>query len=202
MPRGKRLSFKIKTPDGEVETTAGGVLLYRRRTDNADNADNAGIDLLLSFNRSKYEDLGGTVEEADADIRETIAREVEEESNGMISATSIRARISGDDFIYSRVSKYVLFVIEATEQEAHLTSDDFGPRELHDDFERTIRWVPLTEFLSPETIRDRLNFRLKNRPLFDKVSGLQAGVVGPGVDVVPDEPTPASASVRNTVYLF
>jgi len=139
--------------------TAGGVLLYRRLGNQ--------VELLMSFNRGRYEDLGGVADLDDFNIIDTASREVEEESNGMLRATDIQSRLDNASCFYTPSSKYLVYVLEATARESELTTDDFGPAELHDGFDRTISWIPLKRLKNLVK-----NWRLNNRALFDYLNSL------------------------------
>ena len=163
-----------------VEVSAGGLILYRIK--------NNELQLLLAYNREKNEDLGGTAEDKDIDIYHTIAREANEESNRLINEKSVLERIKNAEYIISKTSKYMLFIIPANEDEAKLKSKDFGDKEIHDDFSRTISWVPVSEFLNSETIKNKLNFRLKNKKIFDYLKKLDPNT-GKTTDKPTDKPT-------------
>ena len=156
---------------GSVEISGGGVILYRIKNDE--------LQLLLMINRGKYEDLGGTSESKDKDIYQTVAREVCEESNELISKKSILSRIKESEYILSKTSKYILFIIKANKQESELSSEEFGEREIHDNIPRTVEWIPISEFLNSETIKNKLNFRLKNRNIFEYLKKLDPGQQAP-----------------------
>lgn len=191
MSKGKksRKTFNIKPNDpnaGDVEVSAGGVILYR--------IEGNELQLLLMTNRGKYEDLGGTSESKDKDIFETVAREVSEESNKLINKGSILKRIKNSEYILSKTSKYILFIIKATKEESELVSEQFGDREIHDDIPRTIDWVPISKFLNSETIREKLNFRLKNRNIFEYLKKLDPNYN----DLPPQVPD----KTKNLFFLF
>lgn len=116
-----------------------------------------------------YEDLGGCVDDEDEDIFTTVAREAYEESNKLIKKNSIKKRLNKEQikYSYSPKNKYIVYIVEATEHEQELKSKDFGDTEEHDGFKRTIKWISLDEFLKSEIIKYKLNFRLKNKKLFD-----------------------------------
>lgn len=165
-----RKIFSITLENGEIaDITAGGVILYR--------IINNKVELLLATNRHKYEDLGGRTDNEDKDISNTISREVYEESNKLINKQSIlnriKSRIKRKDYILSKTSKYLLFIIPANHNESKLESKQFGDKEIHDNIPRTICWVPISEFLDPETIKNKLNFRLKNRNIFEYIKKLK-----------------------------
>lgn len=164
----KKPMFTIKYDDENVIVSAGGTILYR--------INNNQLELLLMTNRGKYEDLGGTADLTDIDIYHTVAREVFEESNGLINYNDILSRIKKSNFIVSKTSKYILFIIPANADEINLKTEDFGDREIHDNIPRTISWVPLSEFLNKNVIRDKLNFRLKNRNIFEYLKKLEQNI--------------------------
>ena len=134
---------------------------------------NNKFDLLLSEARGLYEDLGGRTDDDDKDIISTVSREAYEESNKLLDIKSIKKRIkNADPPIYMKRSKYAVYIIEATKEEAKLKSEKFGNRELHDDVPRKIKWIPLTKFMLPDILKYKINFRLKNKLLFDKLKSL------------------------------
>jgi len=189
MPQDKKTKtiFLIKPNDpnaDDVEVSAGGVILYRIK--------DGELQLLLMTNRGKLEDLGGTSEKKDKDIFHTVAREVSEESNRLIDKKSILNRIRNSEYILSRTSKYIIFIIKANDDESKLNSEQFGDREIHDDIPRTIDWVPASEFLKSETIKNKLNFRLKNRNVFEYIKKLDPTY----------KPDQDGSGSKNIVYLF
>lgn len=151
----------------EKPITASGVILYK--------FDKNKLKLLLikSKNRKTYEDLGGHIDETDKDIYDTASREVFEESNKVLNRKSIKKRIKKSSCFYTPKSKYLIFLLEATDEEEKMNSIIFGDKEEHDDIERVIDWIPLEKFLKKETIKTGMNWRLKNRELFIKLIELQ-----------------------------
>jgi hypothetical protein len=160
----KRKTFYLNK-DKEKPITAGGVILYRFVKNN--------MELLLADSRGAYEDLGGCVDDNDKNIYETVSREAYEESNKLLSKTKIKNRLKDAPSMYAPRSKYVVYIIEANGDEAMLKCADFGEKELHDDIFRKIRWIPLDTFLLPETIKHKLNWRLKNTILFSKLKEIK-----------------------------
>ncbi len=149
----------------EKDVTAGGVIIYR--------IINNKVDLLLSEARGLYEDLGGRTDDDDKDIISTVSREAYEESNKLLDIKSIKKRLkNADPPIYMKRSKYAVYIIEATKEEEKLKSEKFGNRELHDDVPRKIKWIPLKKFMLPDILKYKINFRLKNKLLFDKLKSL------------------------------
>lgn len=95
---------------------------------------------------STYEDLGGKVEPGDRDAWDTACRETEEETNGRVSRAGLQAADRpgpAPASFYNERSKYMIYVVEATPEEAALVSDDFGVVETHTSMGRVISWVPL-----------------------------------------------------------
>lgn len=157
-------TFNIsKSPHIEKQiVTSGGVIIYR--------FGETGMELLLINSRGGFEDFGGKIDSTDQSIFKTVARETYEESNKLISKKQLEKRLLTAPFIYIKNSKYVCFLVEATHEESQLESVDFGDVEIHDNIERTVRWVPLNVILTPEIIKYKLNWRLKSSTLFAKLS--------------------------------
>jgi len=151
--------------DPEKELTAGGVLIYK--------FTDGKLKLLIQESRGLYEDLGGRADDDDKNIHSTIAREAYEESNKLLKKKSIKERLSKAEYVYSKPNKYIVYVIKASDEEVNLKSKDFGSKEEHDDIDRTIKWISLDKFLESDIIKYKLNFRLKNKNLFDILTKLQ-----------------------------
>src|ERR1700744_3977297 len=97
--------FQYTDSDNVVsDVKAGGVLFYK-----IDDDDH--IKFLMIKNRGKYEDFGGCTDNGDKNIMETIAREVQEESNNIFKKKDILNRIKTITPIYSKISKYLLYII-------------------------------------------------------------------------------------------
>jgi hypothetical protein len=161
----QRKTFYIGN-DSTNPIRAGGVIIYRKTKDN-------NIDLLLIFSRGIYEDIGGRTDNEDNDIYETVAREVGEETNQIIVYDSIRDRLNNAKYVYFSKSKYVIFLVEATDKESRLTSEIFGETEIHDNISRLIQWVSLDTVLESSVIKYKLNYRMKNPLLFNKLKNIQ-----------------------------
>jgi len=156
----KRKTFYLNS-DKDKPITAGGVILFRIIKND--------IELLLADTRGTFEDLGGCVDKLDKDILTTVAREAFEESNELLNKRKIKSRLKAETPVYVEKMKYVVYVIEANDDEKKLASGDFGSIEHHDQIERTIKWIPLSILIIPEIFRDKLNWRIKNRKIFDKI---------------------------------
>lgn len=145
--------------------TAGGVLIYKYVNDK--------LKFLIIDSRNMYEDIGGKCDKQDESIYDAISREVEEETNGQIKAKHIINRLKRTtSIVYAPKSKYVIYIVEATEREKGLKKSDFGDTELHDDFLRNITWINKDKLFSPEIIKNILNPRMKNRNLFIEIEKL------------------------------
>lgn len=169
MSKPKKFTFNLDNNE-EHPVSAGGVLFYRK--------SKKSIDLLLVSSRGMFEDLGGRVDAADKTIFETVSREVKEESNKQFSKRDILKRVKAcNNYIYMARSKYVVYILPATDEEAKLESSAFGDREIHDDIARTIKWIPLKNFLQKEVIEHKLNWRLKSKQLFDKLKQIENRVL-------------------------
>jgi len=147
--------------DEEKPVTAGGAIIYK--------IVNNKIKLLLADTRGNYEDLGGRCDLSDRNIYSTIAREVFEESNGLLDKKLIKKRLKKTTPIYIPKSKYLVFIIRATEDESNLICSDFGDIEIHDNIKRKIKWLDLKFIESKVIFNDKLAWRLKNRKLIEKI---------------------------------
>ena len=185
-----RKAFYLETDvEKKVPLTAGGVIIYKIIKNE--------VYLLLSQSRGMFEDLGGCVDDEDESIRETVAREADEESNGKIKKKEVLARLNDAKHVEIIKSKYIVYVIKATNEEEKLVEEDFGTKEFHDNIDRIIKWVKLSSFLLPEVIKFKLNFRLKNNYLFallkniiKKPTSTPFGVVDPSSESDASEEKP------------
>ena len=138
----KRPTFYI---DG-FELRAGGVLFYRTIKDKKE--------VLLIKKGERWEDIGGKTDLGDTCIEETVAREVEEETNSVIKKQYIRKQPDTGFPLYSK-TKYALYFIKANQYERKLCTEDFGTTEFMDNISRTLHWVPI-ENLKTITLHPRL----------------------------------------------
>jgi hypothetical protein len=143
---------KIFYYDGykEKPITSGGILFYKDDK------------LLMIKCQNKYEDFGGKSEMKDKNIYEMVAREVNEESNGIFKEDYLIDIISKLDCIYISRSKYVLFFVELKDD---YLEKDFGKYELHDKIKRTVKWVNIRDFK-----KIKKNFRLCFKHVDNKVN--------------------------------
>jgi len=145
--------------------TAGGVVLYKNKK--------GKMHILIEDSQNKYEDIGGKVDPTDRDIYHTVARETEEETHGLIKETDLLDRLKKADTIYVPISKYLIFIVEANKYEAGLKKENFGDKESHDGFDRTIGWILKEDLLHPSIIKLRLNWRIRSKGLFDKLREIE-----------------------------
>lgn len=151
--------------DDAKPVTAAGALIYKR---------SAGkMKILIMENRNKYEDIGGKIDPTDESIYHAAGREIEEETNGMIKQDDIVERLKVAPYIYVPRSKYLIFIVEATKEEKKLKKDDFGDREIHDDFPRTIGWIRRDALTKSTVIQFKMNWRMKSKSLFDKLKDIE-----------------------------
>ena len=68
--------------------------------------------------------------------------------------------------IYSKPSKYLTYFIP-TDMEYDPVS--FGNKELHDDIDRTVEWIPYNILKNKNTFHNKLHFRLKNNSFIDTI---------------------------------
>lgn len=160
MAATERHSFNI---DGNT-IYAGGLIIYR--------INNGELELLLMKSRGKYEEFGGTINREDKDIFDTVAREVDEESNGVIKYDSVIDRIKTCSYVCAKKSKYIVFLLKANEYEKIMTSNMFGNREIHDNIERTVHWIKAKNFYNFVKQKE-VNFRIVSKALFDKINEIE-----------------------------
>jgi hypothetical protein len=129
---------------------AGGVLIYRKT--------GTGLEFLMIKNtEGRYEDIGGKTDRKDRSILDTIARETGEETNGVIAEAVVRRQLQTAALsVYNLNSKYVVYLIQANRYEAAVKSEQFGTIETHDQFPRTIHWVP-SESVQNSPLHPRLD---------------------------------------------
>ena len=159
--------------------TAAGVLLYRY------NTTLNRVEFLLANYRFKMQwtDLGGKLTNTDEHYREAAIRETVEESNEKINEISLRHRIDNcppENILYIHGSKYVMYIIRATPEEAELTREIFSPIETKYKFVRTIDWISYPELAcmvmddKPSNDNDKVvNFRLGQKRVMDIISRIR-----------------------------
>lgn len=149
--------------DKNNEIKAGGLLIYKKENNN--------IFLLLIENRGLYEDIGGRCDLSDKNIIETITREVEEETNNIIKKENLV--LENYKEFYNKKCKYLMLILHADEYIKNLKSEQFGDIEIHDNIQRKIKWIDINEFFDKNIIKYKLNFRLKNKILFDILENIK-----------------------------
>lgn len=151
-------TIKIERPvfyhkgNKDKELKAGGIIFYKDKK------------LLLINSNNKIEDFGGKTEPKDKNIYDTVAREVEEESNRIFNFNDIRNKIEDENYIYIPWSKYALFFIEL---DKYYDIKIFGNKEEYENINRTVEWVTLDEFLSRKK-----NFRLIGKSVRYKIKDI------------------------------
>jgi hypothetical protein len=166
-PKNKTRPIFLLDKQEDQIVKSGGIIFYR--------FSKGIMELLINENRGMIEDLGGCTDIQDKDIFSTVAREVEEESNNKFIKKDIKKRIKKTKhYVYMKKSKYVVYFLECTNEESKFKTIDFGNKEIHDDVFRTIKWIPLDIFLLKEVIQFKLNFRLKNKKIFDMLKYIKS----------------------------
>lgn len=165
--RDDRPTFYYKDKE-DCELRAGGLIPYRFNTESNE------YDFLMIKSRGKYEDFGGRTDMRDKCIEDTVAREVEEESNKIIKKGEINKIIKDPSFpekhkLYTKYSKYIVYLIETKK---NYNPKKFGTKEFHDNIYRTVEWVPYSKLIDKEFINKQLHFRLKYKYFLDAVTDL------------------------------
>jgi hypothetical protein len=151
--------------DEAKPVTAAGALIYKKFRNK--------LKLLIIESDRGFEDIGGKIDTDDQDIFSAAAREIEEETNKKIKIENTLERLKKAPYVYVPKSKYVIFLLEASDKEKRLTKDEFGEYEIHDQIQRTIGWIDLKEFSKSSVVKFKLNWRLRNKSLFDKLSDIE-----------------------------
>jgi hypothetical protein len=132
------------------EIRAGGILFVKHQDTTASTSTTSStstIEVLLSLKQNRYEDIGGKTDPVDQSIYDTISREVQEETNGLITSYHVQKQLqvkhNSSHFIIH--GKYLLYIIQANSFERNVTSSDFGETELLYDIPRTMHWVPIKQ---------------------------------------------------------
>ncbi len=144
----KRPSFNYDG-DSDLEIRAGGLIYYRIVDHNPE--------FLMIKSRGRYEDFGGCTDLKDTCIEDTVAREACEESNEIFERDVVFDEIKKTCGTYYPKSKYVVYLVKT---DIDYNVNDFGDKELHDNIERTVEWVPYSSLKNKEFIRNKLHFRL------------------------------------------
>lgn len=146
---------------GKNAVKASGVMFYKRKrvkkNSKNDNKYNSGIEVLVLFTKGKYEDPGGKIDEIDESIEAAAAREVSEETNNVITQDMALSMINhkSTKCHYSKISKYLLYLVEANNEIKNINMDDFGTREIKYDYKRIFQWIDIDKLYSQTNINGR-----------------------------------------------
>ena len=149
--------------DNDNEIRAGGLLLYRY------DECTCEPEFLMIKTKRTYEDFGGRTDISDKTINDTICREAEEESNGILKINEVYDLIKNQQPIYSRESKYLLYIVKT---DISYNPDDFGKFEIHDGIRRTVQWIKLSKLLN-KNFHKSIHIRLKFKSFFDQLAQLR-----------------------------
>jgi hypothetical protein len=155
--------------DETKEIKAGGVIFYKYY--------NKNIEILLSHIEINniYEDLGGKTSYKDKNIYDTIAREVDEESNSLFKKKHIKERLlklKSESYIYIEHCKYLLFFLPASNREQKFKKYHFGKIEKYTKNNRMINWLKMTTYINTIANTDLEHIRLKNNVFHDGLNKL------------------------------
>jgi ADP-ribose pyrophosphatase YjhB (NUDIX family) len=183
-PNTKRIRKTKSLSSQQIKEREQAALTQSANTDDThdthDNTDKTEkMEILLIYKDNKYEDIGGKIDLTDDSIESAAAREVEEETNSVISSESIIERLNAamsqpNRTIYVPNAKYLIFVVECTDDERVLKKDVFGEYEAHDKIKRSIGWISKDEIFSQRYIAGKkLNERIKNKNLSDALTKIE-----------------------------
>lgn len=140
-----------------------GALLYRKQ--------NNIIELLVISKNNDITDIGGKREDKDKFIYETVAREVDEETNQMIKSSDILERAKNAKYIYTEDKGYATCLIESTDNEKQLKSIDFDFHEKNKTHNRIINWININDFKNEKI--GKINKRINKNALYDELIKLK-----------------------------
>lgn len=151
----------------EDEVKAGGVLFYHID-------DSYNLRFLMIRKNNVYEDFGGKTSAEDKNFYDTIAREVDEESNGIFKKEDVLHKIKDCTQVYIKNSKYVLCLLQLKDM---INSASFGDKEIYEDIPRTVEWVDSSNFKKQYFIRNKLNFRLRSKHVLSEIINIDKSVI-------------------------
>lgn len=151
--------------DPENEIRAGGLLLYRF------NKGMSEPEFLMIKNRDKYEDFGGKTDIIDKCIEDTILRETDEESNGVLKKKKMTNLVKKNKPVYYKKSKYMVYIIKTKRK---YLSKDFGDKEFHDDIPRTVHWIKYSKLIDNKFVKNKLHIRLKFKNFFTRIKSINS----------------------------
>lgn len=160
----KRPTFQYEQDNVTYDIKAGGILFYK--------IEDNSVKFLMIRNRDRYEDFGGCTDNCDKNIQDTIAREVEEESNKLFSKSNILERMGKTEPIINKTSKYLLYILKLVDHELQFTGNEFGTHETHDDIDRTVEIVDIDKFKDSDFLYSEVNFRLRFREFYINIFNL------------------------------
>ena len=145
--------------DKNNEIKAGGILFYFKDKDN--------IKFLMStYKNNTLSDFGGRIDKTDKSIQETIAREVEEETNGIYRQNYVLEKIKDLKPYYSPTRKYMVYLVELDED---INIKLFGDWEFSDGIERFVYWIPGQKIINKKFLKNKLSQRLLIKPLIEDI---------------------------------
>lgn len=153
----------------DLELRAGGLIFYKI------NKDNHEPEFLMIKCCGKYEDFGGKTDSQDNSIIDTVSREAEEESNGIFKKKRVKGLIKNRPGSYCKHSKYIVYVCKAKRD---YDPAEFGEKEYHDNIERTVEWIPYTDLVSDDFIKNYLHTRLRFKYFFSRINNIFDSVCG------------------------
>ena len=142
---------------------AGGVLYYKKVGDSIE------ILLIKRDDKDYYEDVGGKTSPEDKNVFDTVAREVDEETNKKMPYEIVMEQIKKSPSIYVKNSKYILFLVEATPEQQLFTTEDFSNLETHENVSRTIHWVDMSIYMDK---KHAFNPRMETNKLKEELSDI------------------------------
>jgi len=154
----KRPIFYYKD-NKQNEIKAGGIVFYRY-------GSNGKIKLLVMYSNKYYKDFGGKTDINDKNIKDTVSRETEEESNGIFTQEILLKKYFDKKKyieLYNKQSKYMVYLIKIKKK---YKPADFGDVEIYENIPRKALW------LTPEKLKSKIHVRLNFKEFIDTINNL------------------------------
>ncbi len=142
-----------------IEILTMGVIIYKKNGKN--------LMILITLKNVKYEDMCVKYDITDTNPCKTLIQGINAMTNNKIDITM--ERIKNALSVYVPLSKHMVFILEANDNETKLVKEDFGSKEHRNNTLRTIGWINRSELIKPAVVRFKLNQRIKSKTMFDKL---------------------------------
>lgn len=159
--KGRPTFYYKNDPANQIR--AGGLILYRVTTDKNGKQD---LEYLMIKWNGVYEDFGGKTDKEDMCYQDTVLRETEEESNGILNLYRTYKPVMNNEPVFYKECKYLTYVLKA---DIEYYPEEFDDIEYYENVARTVEWVPHSTLITKKFTKHKLHTRLLFREFFDKL---------------------------------